>query len=323
MDERLRRQSDLFIGNRVAMRKGFLWDYASVQGVAALIWTAYQKEVDVEKMRYCKKALRDEAEVFCYLEDNAFVVSAAMMALSDNPPSMLKRLKKYYKLMLNEGFKPSGSLMLSALIMIQFYDEKDYAKVVVKAKHICSSLKSVPWYNMMTHQSKVDEAQMMIGRDVREVLQREKKYRRLLKGHFPSDRIGELMNDVFILDHRSEEKNVSNLLALYETVKGESEKIYFTQEFEYAVLAVLALVTKEPEETMSRVFEVYDYLVSRPELEKLGLGAHQYFYYAAMIVTMVDIERVLYSKYSPDKDGDVFMAVSVLPLMALAVYRNV
>lgn len=321
MDERLRRQSDLFISNRIIMRKGFLWDYASVQGVAALIWSAYQKKIDVEKIRYCKKALRDEAEIFGYLEDNAFVVAAAMMALSDNPPYMLKRLKKYYKLMLGEGFKPSGSLLLAALIMIQFYEERDYAKTVVKAKHICSSLKSVPWYNMMVHKSKVEEAQMMIGRDVREVLQREKIYRRLLKGHFPSERIGALMNDVFIMDHRSEERNVGNLLALYATLKGESEKEYFTQDFEYAVLAVLALVTKEPEETMSRVFEVYDHLVSRTELKELGLGTHQYFYYAAMIVTMVDIERVRYSKYSLDKDGDIFMAITVLPIMALAVYR--
>lgn len=50
------------------MRHGFLWDYASVQGVCALMWSAYQKEIDVEKIRQCKKALKDEAEVFCYLK---------------------------------------------------------------------------------------------------------------------------------------------------------------------------------------------------------------------------------------------------------------
>ena len=49
------------------MRKGFLWDYASIQGVAAMMWSAYQKEVDVERIRQCKKALRDEAEVFAIL----------------------------------------------------------------------------------------------------------------------------------------------------------------------------------------------------------------------------------------------------------------
>ena len=72
-----------------------------------------------------------------------------------------------------------------------------------------------------------------------------------------------------------------------------TRKEHFRQDYGYTVLAVLAMVTKEPEETMSRVFEVYDYLVSRRQLESLKLDTHQYFYYAAMIVSMVDIRVTL------------------------------
>ena len=74
---------------------------------------------------------------------------------------------------------------------------------------------------------------------------------------------------MFIVDHRSEEKNVMHLLSLYATLKGDAEKEYFRQDYGYTVLAVLAMVTKEPE-TISRVFEVYDYLVSRT-----GIGVTQ------------------------------------------------
>lgn len=321
MDDRLRRQSDLFINNAILMRKGFLWDYASIQGVAAMMWSAYQKEVDVERIRQCKKALRDEAEVFCYLEDNAFVTAAAMLAISDNPPRMLKRLKKIYKMMLDEGFKPNSCLLLTALVLIRFHEEKDFSKVVIRAKHICLSLKSQPWHSMVAPIDKVEEAQVSIGKDVKEIIQREKYYRRLIRGEFPSPAIEEIISNVFIVDHRSEEKNVMHLLSLYATLKGDAEKEYFRQDYGYTVLAVLAMVTKEPEETMSRVFEVYDYLVSRRELESLKLDTHQYFYYAAMIVSMVDIERVRYSKYAFENDGDIFMAISMLPVMALAISR--
>lgn len=321
MEDRLRRQSDLFVNNRILMRRGFLWDYASVQGVAAMMWSAYQKPVDIEKIRQCKKALREDAEAFGYLEDNAFVIAAAMLALSENPPSMLKRLKKLYKMMLAGGFKPSGTLLLAVLIQIRFYDEKDFSKVVTKAKHMCLSLKIRPWHGMVFDEDKIEEAQSSIGRDVREIMQREKHYRRLIRGEFPSADIEELISSGLIIDHRSEEKNVINLLSLYATVRGEQEKTYFKYDYDYVVLAVLAIVTKEPDETMSRVFEVYDHLCAKPELKLLNLDTHQYFFYAAMIVAMADIEQVRYSKYTFESDGDIFMAVSMMPIMELIASR--
>lgn len=316
MEDKLRRQSDLFADNRISMRRGFLWDYASVQGVAAMIWSAYNRPADVEKIRQCKKALREDAEVFGYLEDNAFVIAAAMLALSENPPQMLKSLKKLYKMMTAEGFKPTGQLLLTALIFVRFYEEKDFTRAVTKAKHTCLSLRTRPWHDMVAA-DKMEEAQSAVGKDVREVMQREKHYRRLIRGEFPSAEIEELISSGLIIDHRSEEKNVVSLLSLYEMVKGEQEELYFKYDYGYTVLAVLAIVTKDPDETMSRVFEVYDYLCAKNELKSLMLDTHQYFYYAAMIVAMTDIEQTRYSKYTFENDGDIFMAVSMIPIMSL------
>lgn len=321
MDERLQKQSDLFISNRIAMKNGFLWDYPAIHGVSAVIWAAYQRKVDVEKIRYCKKELKKEAEAFGYLEDNASGLAAAMLAISDDMAYMLRCLKKLYKMMLDEGFKPSSSLMLTALVMIRLHDEKDYGKMIKRAKRICISLRSVPWYSIVGS-DKAQEAQMILERETQEIYQREKRYRRLLKGQFPSQKIEEILSDVLIMDHRSEEKNVSHLLAIYSTVKGPSEKEYLEQEFEYAVLAVLVLVTKDPAETMSRVFEVYDYLAASSELKKLVWQRHWLFCYASLIVAMTDIDRVRYSKYSAEYDGDIFMAISMMPLIGLAGQRT-
>lgn len=322
MDDKLLRQSDLFINNRIAMRRGFLWDYASVQGVCALVWSAYQKKIDVEKIRQCKKALRDEAEVFCYLEDNAFVAAAAMLALSDNPPYMLKKLKKLYKMMTAEGFKPTGQLLLTALILIRFHDEKEFPAVIKKTKHTCLSLKTAPWCEMVVPADTIEAAQSAIGSDVREVIQREKHYRRLLKDEFPSPVIAKLLSSSLIIDHSSAADNVVKLLSLYATVRGESEKIYFNYAYDYTALAVLTMVTKAPNDTMTSVFEVYDYLMGHPQLKVLKLEKYQYFYYAAMIVAMTDIGQARYSKYTFESDGDIFMAVSMVPLMSLVISRT-
>ena len=40
------------------------------------------------------------------------------------------------------------------------------------------------------------------------IQRREKYYRRLIRGEFPSPAIEEIISNVFIVDHRSEEKNV-------------------------------------------------------------------------------------------------------------------
>ena len=322
MDDKLLKQSDLFINNRIAMRHGFLWDYASVQGVCALMWSAYQKEIDVEKIRQCKKALKDEAEVFCYLEDNAFVAAAAMLALSDNPPYMLKKLKKLYKMMMAEGFKPTGQLLLTALILIRFHDEREFPAIIKKTKHICLSLKTGPWHEMVVPADQIEAAQSTIGADVRAVMQREKQYRRLLRDEFPSPVIAELLSSSLIIDHSNEAGNVVKLLSLYATVRGESEKIYFKYAYDYTALAVLTMVTKVPEETMTKVFEVYDYLNARQELNHLKLAQYQYFYYSAMIVAMTDIGQARYSKYTFESDGDIFMSASIVPLISLVISRT-
>ncbi len=320
MDERLQRQSDLFISNRIAMKNGFLWDYPAIHGVSAVIWAAYQRDVDIEKIRYCKKELKKEAEAFGYLEDNASALAAAMLAISDDMTYTLRCLKKLYKMMLADGFKPSSSLMLTALVMIRLHDEKDFGKLVKKAKRICISLHSVPWHSIVDN-NKTQEAHMILERETQEIYQREKRYRRLLKDQFPSQKVEGYLSDVLIMDHRSEEKNVSHLLGIYSTVKGSSEREYLEQDFEYALLAVLALVTKDPAETMSRVFEVYDYLEASSELKKHVWQKHWLFCYASLIVAMTDIDRVRYSRYSAEYDGDIFMAISMLPLLGLAGQR--
>lgn len=88
-----------------------------------------------------------------------FVAAAAMHALSDNPPYMLKKLKKLYKMMMAEGFKPTGQLLLTALILIRFHDEREFPAIIKKTKHICLSLKTGPWHEMVVPADQIEAAQ--------------------------------------------------------------------------------------------------------------------------------------------------------------------
>ena len=64
MREDVKRRCDLFSENKVAIHKGFKWEYDIMSVAAGLLFTCEDKKADIEKMKACAEIIKREKSAF-------------------------------------------------------------------------------------------------------------------------------------------------------------------------------------------------------------------------------------------------------------------
>lgn len=317
MEDKLQKQSDLFIHNRNLMKMGFMWDYHILLGLVAMLCTAYGKEVQVDTIKRYRRILRDMLNDSSYYDEKAFLPIAAFMTLSDEPEALFERFRGICRLLIREGFEPSIYLMLAAATIVLHKDAGELPTIVSKAKSMYISLKHEPWFSKISRSGGYVETIAMSDKDSMELLIRDKRCYQILKTQFQSLDVINAINHVLVMGSGDAKLCAERAIDIY---KGLEERGYafYKKDFEYASLGVLGLLQEDTGKLAGDIIAVYDYLKKAPGLSSYRLKGSQRLVYASAIVESVYINSQNAYQKGIQKPGDTFIAMNISLIMAMA-----
>ena len=96
MKESIKNKVDLLVANKEKIEKEFKWGYSVMNIAAALVFTGADKDVDIERLKECKKILEKNTGALSSFQATSAAVIVSKMALADNPEQYIKNVKAIY-----------------------------------------------------------------------------------------------------------------------------------------------------------------------------------------------------------------------------------
>lgn len=114
MDAKALQRLDLFAENTYGAKDGFFWQDSSIRRLAALLYAAQDRAMDVTAIRQCMDLIKRSAGIFSYFRGNFALVMATQLSLCADPETVLHRTLQVYDAMKQTGFRSSDYLVIAS-----------------------------------------------------------------------------------------------------------------------------------------------------------------------------------------------------------------
>jgi len=132
MDNAFQSRIDLFLQNAEAVRKGFMWKNTHIKHLAALMFTAENRPIDIEALRSCEAMIKECTGAFSTFRGNSALTIAAMMALKPDPQALIEKAVDIYGRMKRAGFRASDYLTIASFLIAEYAGSDAWAKMQVE-----------------------------------------------------------------------------------------------------------------------------------------------------------------------------------------------
>lgn len=311
MLKKLQGKCDLFVHNRQEMQKGFTWDYSSIKGLAAMLCTVSGRKVDINYIRTFRKFLRAELAVTGYVEGQALLSAATLLALSEDGVKLFQRMMRLYNMFVARGFEASVYILMSTMNIAKYKDESEYADIVDKAAEIYRKMMGNEWFCKLDLKYAYKEvfAISFAEMDSEFYIEKAQQCYAILGNALPTWESVFVVTDTLLINSSQPEKKCEYVISIYN--KMQALGYGFQYDFEYSVLGVLALVCETTDKAVSDVIAVCDYLESRNELKEFNLQRNHYLTYAALLVESQYIDDTELNQYMSEFAGEVFVTMNI------------
>lgn len=311
MLKKLQGKCDLFIHNRQEMQKGFTWDYPAVKGLSAMLYTVCGQKVDINYIRTCRKMLRQELAATGYVEGQALISAATLLALSKDSVRRFQHMMKLYNMFVHSGFQASVYTLIIALNIAEYKDESQYEAIVERAADTYEKLMHNEWFAKLDLQQAYKEvcAVSFAEMDSEAYFEKTRKCYSILEEVLPTWGSIYVVTDALLINSSNAEKKCRYVIDIYNKLRQAGYE--FREDFEYSVLGVLALVCDSTDRAVEDVITVCRYLESRSEFNQFNMQRDQYLTYAAMLVEAQYIEDIELGQYISEFVGDVFVTMNI------------
>ena len=290
MKDSIKNKVDLLVTNRAKIEKEFKWGYNLMNIAAALVFSAADKEADIEKLKECREILKKNTGAFSAFRDTSEAVIASKMVLADDPEQYLKDVKLVYdKLSKNRMF--DSSFLIQGAISIYEAGRMDDTDMIIEKytelfkkmgkKHpILTSSDDIVFVILLAMTEKsVDR----IFDEIEECYTYLKKEIKLKVGSDELQGLGEIL----ALSDGDIKVKSDKVVKLYNTIKEHGVK-WGNEYNEFAALGTLidtsSVVDVDENALVDEIVEVSDYLKTIKGFGDWSLDSKQRLLFSAMLV---------------------------------------
>ena len=136
MKQELEKLCGEYVANRDAVAKAFKWDNDALHNVCANIFCACGKAADPERLKECRKIIKDNTGFRSkFRSKKVRSVLAGMLSLEENPEDRMRQANDYYRL-LKRQFKGTEYLVLTAFLLADLAGQTLTEEAVSRGKEI-------------------------------------------------------------------------------------------------------------------------------------------------------------------------------------------
>ncbi len=281
MNQELLEKCQLFVENKNALDKGFVWDGATIMPVCAMLYTQNNQKVDVEQLKECRKLLKGKVGVFSGLRSYGEMVLLSKMALSENPADYLEKTMQAYTLFKKYKLSEDAFTALAAMLLVEHVDLTRWELTLEGAKRIHTRMKKD--HPFLTGTEDVSFAILMAMSDLPEewmMQEMEACYKALYKKFGATDGLQSLSH-VLAMNQEETAKKCEAVLELDALFKGKKKKFDSNGIVMYGSLYMMQF---NQEEMLDTIIEVDAYLKQQKGFGVFSVDSYQRLMYATMLV---------------------------------------
>ena len=285
MTERLRNKCDLFLRNRNAVSKKFMFEKDMMSIAAGLIFTGADKEVDIEKLNECRKILAKHTGFFSEYRDAVKLALISEMVLSENPEQYIEDVKSVYRKLHKGRFKDNSYMVLAAMLTCDLGKQESADVIVEKHNEIMKQMKKQ--HPILTDSEDISYVILLalsdrpidyIISDMNECFDYLRKTRKIKAG---SDSVQGLSEILALTDGNMREK-CDKVISFYDILKDK--KVDINGGYSFSALGALIGIDETPEVIANDIIEADVFLDGCKGFDEKSVNKNKILMFALMLV---------------------------------------
>ncbi len=281
MKQELLEKCQLFVENKNVMDKSFVWDSAYIMPLCAILHTEKNMQINVDKMKECKKLLKEKVGMFSDLRSYGELVLISKMAMNDNPDQYLQKMLSAYELLKKNKLSGSSYACVVAMLLVEHIDVSEWETILQKARDIYAGMKKN--HPFLTGMEDVSFAVMMAMSDLSQesILKDAEACYKLLSKTFSASDGTQTLSHLLSMNTQDSESKCANVLELHQAFKAKKKQFSNSSIVMYGILNMM---DADKETLLEEIIEVDEYLKGQKGFGFWGIDTHQRLMYATMLV---------------------------------------
>ncbi len=280
---------ELFAQNTQTIKKAFAWKSGQINRLAALLYTAANRTVDVDAIRGSSDLIKSTTGPFSTFRGNLSVCIAALLSLSDGKEALLADTLTVYDLLKGLKFRASDYLVVAAYQIAAHTTPDQYQRTADRARHFYDSMKAN--HRFLTGQDDYIFAAMLALSDLepeRGTARMEQLYAEL-KPEFLSGNSVQALTQVLVLGEDTPEA-AARVLALRDAFR--SRNIRLDKEYTLSSLGVLSLLPAGHETLVQDISDTYESLRTKKGFGSWSITKQELLLLSAALVAYKQIDEL-------------------------------
>lgn len=261
MKEELRYGCNLMIENDESIHKYFKWTYGNLHKCCAFLFAYQDKEASGERIKEMKQVIENNTSRFSIYKTDAFLLTASLLALDNNPDETIRKAINVYENMKSEGVGMSVYVAMAAMAVATMGEREDEKSILRHAKRLYQEMKQ----NHPFITTKIDYgfAILLALTDgyLASMTAMEETYSMAFET-FRNHNGAQALSQVLSLWQMGSKEKVEKTANVYQKLKANGYR--FSKADELSVLGYVAMVGDSEDEIVEDIIAVYEYLKKQP-----------------------------------------------------------
>ena len=283
MRHTLQERCEAQIRNEAMLRKGHKLEFESIMKLAAMLYVNAGREVDVARLRECKRILKDKVGLFSNFRGHMQYLVQVKMALSDDPAAYLDGVLDIYQRLKAGRVLPGEMVAMAATTIYENCPADVRDTVVDKTRMAYAKIKEQHRFLTGEEDLALIALMVMAGIDPDRAAVRAEEMYAILKGRYlPGSDTPQTVAMVLSLSEKPAEQKAQGFFGLYDACKAAGHAT--SKDKAMAIYATYADLEANLSEVVAEIGEVDDWLKRQKGYGALGVGASIRRLFAATLV---------------------------------------
>lgn len=280
MNASLTNMCELFIENRDRIKREFSWNSSYIYPVCAAIFTDKKQLVDVERLRFCDRMLKNYTGIFSNFRGTAKLAMVSMLSASPDPEQKMQKALQAYD-MLKSHFFSSTFLPIAAVIMADMVEPDRYLHIAQRTRRIYDLMRRNHFFLTSSEDSVFAAMLALSSLSDEQIVNETESCYQLLKNNFFSKNAVQSLSHVLALCDGDPQDKCQRTMHLYHELSSRGCR--YGGSYELANLGVLAMLPQD--NIVNDIIAVDSFLSRQRGYGLLGLGRKQRLMHAGMLVS--------------------------------------
>lgn len=318
MNSKIMNSCQLLADNRDIIKKRFYLEDNMMITAASMIFTEAGRQADADRMKACRKLLRERKGIFSNFRGVAEMVVISQMSLSENPEAYLNQLFSLYDQLHERKLFGTEYMVLSAISLSEQYPAGMEQEAVQKVQSLMRTMKELHPFLTSSEDMAYISLMALSPKTETELVEETEAAYQLLKERFAFHKDAALSLSMVLASlPGSASVKCARVQEIYDALK--EQKISYGKDAELPSLGILSTLQVPAKQLVEEIKEAETYLHSRKGFGSWSIGKRARIMFASLITASVyqeDVTRASSSAVTASVSTMIAIQTALLVVMA-------